>query len=114
MPNAPQTACEICKAGRAGKNGRCEECASTQTPNSAKTACVDLPIMEDKPVWKEEWFWGAMSFVGAMALGLFSFAFKKNTETKDGAREDPEAQITPERSVVITKASNARLKKCVV
>ena len=70
---------------------------------------MDLP--EDKPIWKEEWFWGAMSFVGAMALGLFSFAFKKNTETKDEAREDPEAQITPERGVVITRTSKT---KCAV
>jgi hypothetical protein len=52
-----------------------------------------------------------MSFVGAMALGLFSFAFKKNTETKDEAREDPEAQITPERGGVITRTSKT---KCVV
>ena len=98
MPNAPRTACEVCKPGRAGKNGRCEVCASTQTPNSAKIACVDLP--EDKPVWKEEWFWGAMSCVGgAMAVGLSTLAYKKNK-----AREDPEVQ-TSEQSVVITKTS---------
>jgi hypothetical protein len=68
------------------------------------TACVDLPITDDKPVWKTEWFWGAMSFVGAMALGLFSLTFRKNTETKDEARGDPEVQI-PEQSVVIAKTS---------
>ena len=74
------------------------KCASTQTPNSAKMACVDLP--EDKPVWKEEWFWGAMSCVGgAMAVGLSTLAYKKNK-----AREDPEVQ-TSEQSVVITKTS---------
>ena len=107
MPNAPRTACEVCKPGRAGKNGRCEVCASTQTPNSAKMACVDLP--EGKPVWKEEWFWGAMSCVGAMAVGLSSLAYKKNTEAKGKAREDPEVQ-TSEQSVVITN----RAKKVVL
>jgi hypothetical protein len=63
---------------------------------------VDLP--EDKPIWKEEWFWGAMSFVGAMALGLFSLTYKKNTQAKDEACEDPEVQ-TSEQSAVITKTS---------
>jgi hypothetical protein len=65
-------------------------------------ACVDLP--EEEPVWKKEWFWGAMSFVGAMALGLFSLTYKKGTEAKDRAREDPEVQI-PEQGVVIAKTS---------
>jgi hypothetical protein len=64
---------------------------------------VDLP--EDKPVWKEEWFWGAMSCVGgAMAVGLSTLAYKKNTEAKDKAREDFGVQ-TSERGVVITKFS---------
>jgi hypothetical protein len=75
-------------------------------------ACVD---QEDTPVWKEEWFWGAMSCVGgAMALGL-SKAYKKNTEAKDKAREDPDVQTSeredptlqiPEQGVVIAKTSN--------
>jgi hypothetical protein len=71
---------------------------------------VDLP--EDKPVWKEGWFWSAMGFVGVMAVGPSSLAYrayKKNTEAKDKAREDPEVQ-TSEQSVVITN----RAKKVVL
>jgi hypothetical protein len=63
---------------------------------------VDLP--EEKPVWKEGWFWGAMSFVGIMAVGFSCLTYKKNTEAKDKACEDPEVQ-TPEQSGVTKTAT---------
>merc|ERR1711865_1224875 len=52
-----------CRVGFAGKNGRCEACNPNEVPNLTATECEAKVAT---PVWKEDWFWGAMGVMIAL------------------------------------------------
>jgi hypothetical protein len=95
-PSADETSCESCKAGRAGRNGLCHECEEEHIPNLQRTECTKPAA---RPVWKEEWFWGAMSVVLMVVFAVSKTVShtcdrRHKTESENGEAEAPAAAGT--------------------